>query len=136
MSTAESAGRLAHFQCEIAQRALDSGDLRAARKALDKAMDFDGQSARVCLIAAAVEFAARRFRDTRRLLRRACQYDPRLAADTFALFRAASLELNDEAGYFSFLEERLAAAPVLSAIEALGERMERDVSDLPPLMHS
>ena len=116
-------GTLAHFQCEIAQQALEAGDLPSARKALDKAMGFDGQSARVCLIGAGVEFQAHRYRDVRRLLRKACQYDSRLAAETFEMFRAASLELNDEAGYFSFLEERLVEAPVLAAIEALGIRM-------------
>jgi len=117
--------KLAHFQCEIAQHAMDEGDLRGAREALSKATGFDNRCARAYLIRASVELSAGRYRDVRRLLRKACQFDPELVQETLAMFRTASLELNDEAGYISFLQEMVASAPVLPAIEALGSHLER-----------
>ena len=118
--------QLAHFQCELAQMSIESGDLRAARSALRKATDFDGQCARAYLVLAEVEFAANRYRDVRKALRRACQLAPELAQETTDLFFAASQELDDEPGYVEFLTECLQRSPVLPVIEALGEYVERD----------
>lgn len=118
--------KLAHFQCEIAQQAMEAGDLRGAREALGKATDFDNRCARAYLLRAGVELEAGRYRDVRRLLRKACQFDPELVQETLAMFRTASLELNDEAGYISFLQEMVAQAPVLPVVEALSSHLERE----------
>lgn len=118
--------QLAHFQCELAELALQKGDLRGARAYLSRGGEFDNQCARLALIGANVEYASKRYRDVRRLLRKACQLDPTLAQKSLELFRQASLELDDETGYVTFLRECLESAPVLSVVEALGEYAVRE----------
>lgn len=118
--------QLAHFQCELAELALQKSDLRGARVHLSKGGDFDNQCARLALIGANVEYASKRYRDVRRLLRKACQLDPTLAQESLDLFRQASLELDDETGYVTFLRECLESAPDLSVVEALGEYAARE----------
>jgi lipopolysaccharide biosynthesis regulator YciM len=117
---------LAHFQCELAELALHESDLRSARAALAKGADFDGGCARVNLVGARVEFAARRYRDVKRLLRKARVQDPEIAGETLGLYEQACDELGDESGYAEYLAECLESAPLLEVIAALGERVERD----------
>jgi lipopolysaccharide biosynthesis regulator YciM len=118
--------RLAHFQCEMAELALQENDLRGARAALAKGADFDADCARVNLLGARVEFAAQRYRDVIRLLKKARAQDPELAAETLALYEEACDELGDGSAYAEYLRECLEGAPLLEVIAALGERMERD----------
>ena len=113
--------QLAHFQCELAELTLQMGDLRGARAHLSRGNEFDSQCARLSLIGAEIEYASKRYREVRRLLRKACQQDPTLAQESLDLFRQASLELDDEAGYVAFLRECLESTPILSVVEALGE---------------
>lgn len=117
---------LAHFQCELAQIALHEGDLRGARAQLAKGADFDSDCARVNLVGASVEFAAKRYREVNRLLKKARNQDPEIASETLALFQSACDELNDDSSYAEYLGECLERAPLLEVIGALGERMERD----------
>ncbi|MCZ6641612.1 MAG: lipopolysaccharide assembly protein LapB, partial [Gammaproteobacteria bacterium] len=67
--------QLAHFQCELAEIALDKGDLRGARVELAKGSDFDAGCARVSLVGANVEFEAKRYREVTRLLRKTRSQD-------------------------------------------------------------
>ena len=118
--------KLAHFQCELAEQALADGDLRAARTALAKGADFDPSCARVNLVGAKIELAAKRYREVKRRLRKARSQDPDLAAETLDLFRQACDEQADEAGYREYLKECLADAPTVPVVEVLGEYLERD----------
>ncbi|MDH3642441.1 MAG: lipopolysaccharide assembly protein LapB [Gammaproteobacteria bacterium] len=117
---------LAHFQCELAENALAENDLRSARAELAKAADFDADCARVKLVGAKVEFAANRYREVKRLLRKARSQDPEIAGQTLELFRTACDELGDESDYIDYLRECLDSAPLLQVIGALGEHVERD----------
>jgi lipopolysaccharide biosynthesis regulator YciM len=116
--------RLAHFQCELALKALDNGDLREAKAALAKAANFDGQCARIFLVGAEAAFADKRYREVQRQLGRARDLDPELARETVELFRAASEELDDRAGFVGYLEKCLEHAPVLEVVELLAEDIE------------
>jgi lipopolysaccharide biosynthesis regulator YciM len=118
--------KLAHFQCELAEQALADGDLRGARTLLAKGADFDSACSRVNLVGAKIEFAAKRYREVKRLLRKARAQDPDLAGETLDLFRQACDEQADEAGYREYLKECLAHGPELGVVEVLGEYLERD----------
>ncbi len=118
--------QLAHFQCELAELALEKGDLRGARAELAKGSDFDAACARVSLVGAKVEFEAKRYRDVKRLLRKARNLDAALAVESLAIYRAASNELDDEKGYVSFLNECLQSTPHLQVIEELLSYVERE----------
>ncbi len=116
---------LAHFQCELAEISLNASDLRGARAQLAKGADFDSDCARVNLVGARVEFAAKRYRDTKRLLRKARGQDPEIAVETLELFQGACDELGDESDYVDYLGECLQSAPLVEVIKALGEHVER-----------
>ena len=118
--------KLAHFQCELAEIALDKGDLRGARVELAKGSDFDAGCARVSLVGAKVEFEAKRYREVKRLLRKTRSQDAALAVESLAIYRAASNELDDEKGYVSYLKECLLSAPHLEVIEELLHYVERE----------
>jgi lipopolysaccharide biosynthesis regulator YciM len=118
--------QLAHFQCELARAALDDDDLRAARAALTKASSFDGSCARVFLLGAEVAFAEKRYRDVQRQLSKARELDPELAQETVKLYRAASDELDDHAGFVAYLRVCLEASPVLPVVELLACEVEKD----------
>jgi lipopolysaccharide biosynthesis regulator YciM len=116
---------LAHFQCELAEISLHENDLRRARVQLAKGAVFDPGCARVNLIGARVEFAAKRYRDAKRLLRKARNQDPEMTIETLELFQRACDELGDDSDYVKYLNECLQNAPLVEAIEALGNHMER-----------
>ena len=117
--------QLAHFQCELAELALERGDLRGARAELAKGTDFDSACARINLVGAKVEFEAKRYKEVKRLLRKARSQDAALAVEFLGLYRAASNELDDEDGYVSYLNECLLSTPHLEVIEELLRYVER-----------
>lgn len=116
-------GKLAHFQCELAEAALASNDLRSARLALRRGAEFDGTCARVSLVGAEVEIRAGREREARRLLRKAIGYDADAVPQAVPLFRRASTD--DEDGFAAFLRECLERGPYLEAVNELAGILER-----------
>ena len=119
-------GQLAHFQCELAERALAEGDLRGARAALGKATGFDARCARAWLIGAQVAFTEKRYRDVQRQLAKARDLDPELAQETLELYQAASDELNDQAAFVAYLRTCLDSAPVLPVVELLAREVAKE----------
>lgn len=117
--------QLAHFECELAVKALAAGDLRGARAAVGKATGYDAGCARSWLVAAEVAFAEKRYREVRRLLGRARDLDPDLAQETLKLYQLASDELNDPAGFVSYLRDCLKHAPLLDAVWCLAGDLEQ-----------
>jgi lipopolysaccharide biosynthesis regulator YciM len=117
---------LAHFQCELAEIVLNEGDVRGARAHLAKGADFDARCARVSLVGASVEFAAKRYREVKRLLRRARRQDPEIAPQTLKLFQSACDELGDGSDFVEYLQECLQSTPSLEVISALGDCVERE----------
>ncbi len=120
---------LAHFQCELAEKALADGDLRRARADLERAGDFDPGCARVALVGAKVASAGGRHRDVKRLLRKARSLEPELSGETVAMFRAASEELGDRADFVRYLRECLERAAPLEVVQALTREIEADEGD-------
>jgi lipopolysaccharide biosynthesis regulator YciM len=116
---------LAHFHCELAQVALEQGDLRLARQELARGADFDPGCARVSLIGAQVELIAKRYRDVRRLLERAVMQDPDCVPLAVAPYRTACGGLDDQPGYVAFLEQCLNLGPYLAVVEELALHLER-----------
>jgi lipopolysaccharide biosynthesis regulator YciM len=117
--------QLAHFQCELAERALAEGDIRAARAEIGKASGFDAHCARTPLIAARIAFAEKRYKEVQRQLARARDLDFELAQETLDLYQSACDELNDQEGYVAYLRACLDRAPVLAVVERLAVDIER-----------
>ncbi len=119
-------GKLAHFECEIAEGHLAGGELKAARAALTRGARHDGQCARLKLLEGRVELAARRYREACAAWRRACELDGDLAAECLEGFREACEGLGEAGPYREFLETLLETAPSLDVIEALAEQLLRE----------
>ena len=117
--------QLAHFQCELAEVALEQGNLREARQELAKASHFDANCARVSLTSAQVELAGGRHRDVRRLLERAVAQDADCVPLALAPYGQACRAMNDEAGYVAFLQRCLRLGPYLAAVQELAVHLER-----------
>jgi lipopolysaccharide biosynthesis regulator YciM len=117
--------QLAHFQCELAEVALEQGDLRLARQELAKGSHFDAGCARVSLTAARVELAGRRYRDARRLLERAVSLDADCVPLVVEPYAQACRGMDDEAGYVAFLRHCLRLGPYLAAVQELAVHLER-----------
>lgn len=116
--------KLAHFQCELAEKALAEGDPRRARQELARGADFDPGCARVNLLRAEVELAAERPKEARKHLRRAIAQDPDCIPQAVSLHRQASEALAEPAGHVSFLEACLEQGAYLPAVEELAAHVE------------
>ena len=114
---------LAHLECELAERALASGDLRGARKHLGRGADFAADCPRVSLVGARVALNAGQYREARRLLRRARSQDPDFTQETVALHRTACRELGDEAAHIEYLRDCLRTAPFLDVVAELAHHI-------------
>ena len=117
--------KLAHFQCELAETAMEQGDLRLAREELSRAGEFDPACARVSLTAAEVEMADERHREVRRLLERAVAQDADCVPLAVEPYWEACRAMKDEDAYVAFLERCLRLGPYLSVVEELAARLER-----------
>jgi len=118
--------QLAHFQCELAEIAMEQGDLRLARQELARGGDFDSGCARVSLTGARVELLARHYRDARRLLEKAVSQDADCVPLAVPHYREACGGMDDHAGYVAFLERCLRLGPYLPVVEELAAHLEKE----------
>ncbi len=116
--------RMAHFNCELAERAFAEGNMRDARTCLSSALRLDGKCARANLIGARVEYEAKRYREVVRLLGRVRDQDPVLVVETLDLYRRACDELGDSEGLLTFARESLELLPAVELVETLGHHIE------------
>jgi len=115
--------KLAHFQCELAQAALERGDLAAAEAELVRAREFDGHCPRVSLLGAEAALAAQQFDVARRLLRQAVAEAADCIPLAVAHYARACRALEDDADYTAFLEDCLREGPFPDVVEELAARV-------------
>jgi lipopolysaccharide assembly protein B len=118
------AGRLAHFQCELAQAALQREDLPLARRELARGWKFDPTCTRLSLLSAQVESAAGEYQEARRLLRQAVAGDADCIPLAVPLYAAATRAPADQADYVAFLEWCLEQRPFLPVVQELAAHVE------------
>jgi lipopolysaccharide biosynthesis regulator YciM len=108
---------------------VEAGDLKAARAALKNGAGLDNHCARLSLVLAEVEFAANRFKEVCKQLRKACELEAALAPECMPLYRRACRELGNEAGYVEFLEDCLKTAPSLDVVRALKDHYQLSLGE-------
>jgi lipopolysaccharide biosynthesis regulator YciM len=120
--------QLAHFECELAAQALQGekgeGDQKAAAEALARGAKLDAQCARVPFMLAEVAMSRQQYKDARRHLKKACELDPGLIAESLDAYRDASEALDQDQAYVDFLREGLEKAPSLRVLERLAAIVE------------
>lgn len=112
---------LAHYLCELADRAHDSGDVRRVRELLGQALEWDPRCVRASLMLGALEGEQARWKDCIRALRRVRDQDPRLLPEVLPLLAQAHAELGTERDLFRFLERSVEQVPSTTLAGHLAE---------------
>jgi lipopolysaccharide assembly protein B len=99
---------LAHFHCELAGAALARDDLDNAKRQVQQALAIDRLCARAHLLQAQLYLRQQKHKPAQAALREVIDLDPGLIELAQPLYHQACRGLNDEAGYFDFLERYLA----------------------------
>lgn len=118
-ATGEPMGRLvAHFECELAERLLSTGDLDGARQAARRAYAADAKSVRAGILEGRVEIDAGNDVAAIRALERAARHDTDFLPEIIPLLRLAYERSGDGPGARNFLAEMTehyrGIAPVLA----------------------
>lgn len=121
---ASVAGKLAHFQCELAQAALQRDDIALARRELSRGWEFDPACTRLSLLSAQLEISAGQYREACRLLRQAVDGDADCIPLAVPLYAAATHALSDQTDYVAFLESCLEKRPFLAVVQELAAHVE------------
>lgn len=118
------AAKLAHFQCELAQAALQRDDIPLARRELARGWTFDPACTRLKLLSAEVDLAAGQYHDACRSLRQAVAGDADCIPLAVPLYAAATQALADQEDYVAFLESCLEQRPFLPVVQELAAHLE------------
>lgn len=119
-------GAIAHYHCELAQKALDRGEFDETRTQLKQALKRDKGSVRASLLAGEVEYRCGRYEDAIAALMRVRQQSPAMVPEMIPLLRKCydatgrRPELNDFLA--DCLEEVPAARLTLAVAEELRQR--------------
>jgi lipopolysaccharide biosynthesis regulator YciM len=114
---------LAQYLCELADRARDNGDVRAARRDLDQALDWDGRCVRASLMLGRLESGQGRWKDAIRALRRVQEQDPRFLGEALPTLAEAHAELGTERDLVRFLEHCVDEHPSTAVAVDLADRI-------------
>ena len=118
---------LAHFLCEMAEEAIEAGDLQRAGELASRASDYDNKCFRVGLINAKIDFESKRYPSALKNLRRACEHRPELSSVAMPLYKMACEASGDTDSYVRFLETTVQKSPDIALVEELAAHMvERD----------
>lgn len=121
---------LAHYLCELADRARDNGDVRGARRDLEQALDWDGRCVRASLMLGELESGQGRWKDAIRVLRRIQDQDPRFMSEALGTLTEAHAELGTERDLVRFLERCVEQVPSTALAVQLADRIaERSGED-------
>jgi lipopolysaccharide biosynthesis regulator YciM len=116
---------IAHFHCELAQRAMDRQDYPAARSQLKEALERDRHNVRASILQGRVEFHSGNYADAAAVLRRVQQQDPALLPQVLDTLRSCYEALQQPDALRQFLQESLAEYPSSALALALAEEIAR-----------
>ena len=102
---------LAHYLCELADEAWQAGDLTAARRFLEEALQRDAKCVRASMLVGRLELEAGRYRDAIVALQRIREQDPRFLPEVLPQLLAAHHELGNDRDLLQFLDAALATHP-------------------------
>lgn len=114
---------LAHYLCELADRAWEAGDLRTTREQLDQALGQDDRCVRASLMLGRLESEQGRWKDAIRALRHVQEQDARFLPEALPGLVEAHAELGTERDLVRFLERCVELAPSASVAAHLADRI-------------
>ena len=117
--------QIAQFHCELAERALASGNLRETRRLLAQARQWDPGAPRVGLISARVELEGGSVREARKHLTRVADASPAFVPETLPLYRQSCINGRDDTDYERYLRRCLERDPSVAVVAELAGVVER-----------
>ncbi|HSG90589.1 MAG TPA: lipopolysaccharide assembly protein LapB [Pseudomonadales bacterium] len=114
---------LAHYLCELADRAWESGEVRDARAHLEQALEWDARCVRASLMLGRLESEQGRWKDAIRALRRVQEQDPRFLAEALPVLTEAHAQLGTERDLVRFLERCVELTPSATVAAHLADRI-------------
>ena len=118
-------GMAAHFCCELADRALESGDISGAREQIQRALQFDRANVRAVFLAARVEQHSGKHARAIQELQRIRQHQPRFLSELIEPMSISYRALGAEDELEDFLRQCLATEPRVSVISELCDLLLR-----------
>ena len=109
-----SAHLMSHFHCEMAEAAIDQGDLAQAKQALRQARHHKPESVRARLIEARLAYLAEHWEEALALYQSACELDPEVLMLSAAHMEAAYRALDRMDEWQAWLEQFATSTTVLT----------------------
>jgi lipopolysaccharide assembly protein B len=126
-ATGESMGKLvAHFECELADRHRAAGEVDAARAAVARASEADGNSVRAGLLEGRIEVEAGNDAAAIRAFERVARHDPDYLPELLPALLACYERTGDEPGARAFLGEMIEHYRGVAPVLALARLIEAD----------
>jgi len=116
---------LAHYLCELADEAWQGGDLAAARRHLNEALQRHPACVRASMLVGRLELAAGRYREAISALQRIQEQDPRFLPEVLPQLVTAHHELGSDRDLWRFLEAGLARHPSATLAAELAQHHVR-----------
>lgn len=118
------AGAIAHFHCELAQRALEKNEFDGARAHLEQALQRDRDSVRASLLKGLLEFRAGHFNEAIAALHRVRHQDPALLPEILDTLRACYDAVGQRQQLREYLQESLQLFPSTKLALAVCEELQ------------
>ncbi len=122
--------RVSHFHCELAEEALDRGDVKAAHQHAASAVEYAPTQARGHWLAARIEAFQKRYKRVLRHVQKAVELNPELVAEYLPVYRSACENLGDDDAYEGFLRRSLALYPDPRVLNELIDFRRRNGSEI------
>jgi lipopolysaccharide biosynthesis regulator YciM len=120
---------VAHYFCELAQKALADGDEEQAREYLRRARSADRDNLRGAILRAEIAAGDGDYRLASRLYRKVMERDPGFAPLTLPALRRCHAAMGDQAGLDRILSAMVAARPGLKAGLAYAAIVDEEFDD-------
>ncbi len=116
---------IAHYYCEMAERALERLNTDQSLKYLKRALSVDRDSVRASLIQAKIEYQQGRYKSAIRYYKRVKQQDPEFLSEAILPLVKCYEKLSDEAGLIAYLRQCLDDSPRISIVLIFAERLQK-----------
>lgn len=116
---------IAHYHCELAQRALDQKAFDEVRVQLGEALERDPDNVRATMLLGQLEFETGNYAEAATVLQRIRQQDPAMLPQVLETLRSCYEALQQPDALREFLEQSLAAYPSSALARALAEEIAR-----------
>lgn len=119
---------IAHYYCEIAERAWQHKNIEQVERYIKRALAVDRNCVRASLLEAESEMVATRYKSAIRACKRIKTQDPDFLIEAIPLLMTSYERLHDEVGAVNYLRQCLEEHPRISIVLIFAEQLQRTQS--------